>query len=1122
MAPGSRQQFDPRPSWKIKDYGVQLQGRKRKRNGLVPVAVQQARSSCTLPELQEASPSRSAEAPQNFPSSASRQSFPSGASVQGQGGPRFMHPSHPSGAKPMENPPQRPPMPTTSKPEAFLPFDGKTSKGKTSHDYMREWLDQYCHPFLQAILRQDRPPTSCENCGSSHESLWRLPTAAIPFTGLSCTRTTSGAARSSGRSRDELEDMCIRFNGILSEPPDLKNDFSNGHLPGECDLGRGRVVTFVHTNGFHYLPVFPCSCERALEEPLQHIESGYYPATFKHVSTVFTFRLLQHFHLHRVDAHMASESYCSILSRLTNYTFPFLSPSVGLTSNPTQDRKRELSRVWQQFNYLEALRQFGFGFHAGSDPPRPAQGDLALWCAVCPQPGVNLPKDWIFQADPWRFWRYLVADGNFVLNHLLRYSREQGIPTCNAHRAIANRNKSKKGYDCTGIMASACARHGCFAPGSVCDMQLGEKQAHGDYSLCQAAKTTRASETPGVLFAYDVNCQFCVNFRSRVLKGRYLDFPSNLALVFLIGLFHVHGHKEECLPRFALPFAPVEGELAETAFKMLNEEVHESDRAKWSAMMDAANITRAEDVKSMDVYCVEQNSVECRKVAEERLGMEETKIPTPPGTTAWLASGIQLQEAQFDLKCLEASYSGAWTDDAKNDVAAKTEALIARIESWNEEGDKLFPSLDLAQVKLEAVSDSECVCQGQVCQCKRDIPNPEEGDVYATLPLPSSTDLPPKEWDHLKSIEEKLREAQATEILEALREEVGFKSCLYRENRQFTEEKRERTRMYDAINKVDRTIRYHSKRYIQCRWAMGRLGMLAKYPQFEVLTRDHVRPVTAVFQPNARGQRNLSLSWIWTYRTKGGKGTKVYLQELYRVSWIRAISRRDRWREETKLLTSEMSWFVRYCLYQRDECAKWEPRSDSLGAEAFSRGRRDMWRRMAVFGALEFSKRCGIDVDHLRVLCTRYVHIVAFNKYGGSINECTTGAFAPHLCVEERICGQICSEAPPSLAVVVLPRRRRPSSLLNPILLGAMEGSHPVIEQTSRIVAMSRWGDSGTKVCLLTRSPPLPTHPYDPPHWFPRPRLARLDLYILYSQYTGFQEHLSGSSQVREASAGPE
>ncbi|TEB34914.1 hypothetical protein FA13DRAFT_1707118 [Coprinellus micaceus] len=1032
MAPGSRQQFDPRPSWKIKDYGVQLQGRKRKRNGLVPVAVQQARSSCTLPELQEASPSRSAEAPQNFPSSASRQSFPSGASVQGQGGPRFMHPSHPSGAKPMENPPQRPPMPTTSKPEAFLPFDGKTSKGKTSHDYMREWLDQYCHPFLQAILRQDRPPTSCENCGSSHESLWRLPTAAIPFTGLSCTRTTSGAARSSGRSRDELEDMCIRFNGILSEPPDLKNDFSNGHLPGECDLGRGRMVTFVHTNGFHYLPVFPCSCERALEEPLQHIESGYYPATFKHVSNSFHLPLLQHFHLHRVDAHMASESYCSILSRLTNYTFPFLSPSVGLTSNPTQDRKRELSRVWQQFNYLEALRQFGFGFHAGSDPPRPAQGDLAL-CqeSTFQRTGFFKPIRGVFGAT-------LVADGNFVLNHLLRYSENRGFRPV----MLTGRSQTE-----TSRKRATTARGSWLRPVRGMDASLlvpfvtcnWEKNKLMGIILYVRQQKPLVPAKP---------LESSLHTMSDLLDACMAD--SNLKKLQGMVSFLVRQYSR----------AQVEGELAETAFKMLNEEVHEST----------------------------VQNVECRKVAEERLGMEETKIPTPPGTTAWLASGIQLQEAQIKF-----TYPGP--------------ALIARIESWNEEGDKLFPSLDLAQVKLEAVSDSECVCQGQVCQCKRDIPNPEEGDIYATLPLPSSTDLPPKEWDHLKSIEEKLREAQATEILEALREEVGFKSCLYRENRQFTEEKRERTRMYDAINKVDRTIRYHSKRYIQCRWAMGRLGMLAKYPQFEVLTRDHVRPVTAVFQPNARGQRNLSLSWIWTYRTKGGKGTKVYLQELYRVSWIRAISRRDRWREETKLLTSEMSWFVRYCLYQRDECAKWEPRSDSLGAEAFSRGRRDMWRRMAVFGALEFSKRCGIDVNR-RTLAAGVQH-----------NRCILRRiYASRSGYAGRYVARHRPPSPSSYSLVVDGRPR----FSTPSCSAQWRAAIPLLEQTSRIVAMSRWGDSGTKVCLLTRSPPLPTHPYDPPHWFPRPRLARLDLYILYSQYTGFQEHLSGSSQVREASAGPE
>ena len=226
---------------------------------------------------------------------------------------------------------------------------------------MKEWLDQYCHPFLQAILRRDKPPTSCEDCGSSHENLWRcLDCDSLPHFCRLCCKVSHrrhpfhrvelyqdgvwrsaflwqvgsiiclghGGAPCPGyrKPRDEMEDMCIRFNGILSEPPDLKNDFSNGHLPRECYLGGGWVVTFVHTNGFHHLPVFPCSCKGALAEPLQHIESGYYPATFKLVSTVFTFRLLQHFHLHRVDAHMASESYCSILSRLTNHTFPFLSP----------------------------------------------------------------------------------------------------------------------------------------------------------------------------------------------------------------------------------------------------------------------------------------------------------------------------------------------------------------------------------------------------------------------------------------------------------------------------------------------------------------------------------------------------------------------------------------------------------------------------------------------------------------------------------------------------------------------------------------------------------------------------------------------------------------------------
>lgn len=45
------------------------------------------------------------------------------------------------------------------------------------------------------------------------------------------------------------------------------------------------------------------------------------------------------------------------------------------------------SREW---NNLLDLKRFGYG-HVDSNP---GKGDMALFCAMCPQPGVNIPEDW--------------------------------------------------------------------------------------------------------------------------------------------------------------------------------------------------------------------------------------------------------------------------------------------------------------------------------------------------------------------------------------------------------------------------------------------------------------------------------------------------------------------------------------------------------------------------------------------------------------------------------------------------------------------------------------------------------------------------------------------------------
>jgi hypothetical protein len=108
------------------------------------------------------------------------------------------------------------------------------------------------------------------------------------------------------------------------------------------------------------------------------------------------------------------------------------------------------------------------------------------------------------------------------------------------------------------------------------------RQVNMDFVICQACESTNAEALPGVLFAYDINCQYCVHFRDRMSRGQYLSFPASLPIHFLIGLFHVHGHKEECLARFAPTFFPGAG--------MTSGEILES---LWSQLNSAANITRS-------------------------------------------------------------------------------------------------------------------------------------------------------------------------------------------------------------------------------------------------------------------------------------------------------------------------------------------------------------------------------------------------------------------------------------------------------------------------------------------------------------------------------------------------
>ncbi|KAF6747984.1 hypothetical protein DFP72DRAFT_1074860 [Ephemerocybe angulata] len=956
----------------------------------------------------------------------------------------------------------------------FETFDGKTSQGKTTHDYLKAWLDQgKCGAYLDRLLITEAMPKPtcvrclkgvatwrCLDCGSQPQycgvccriSHRRTPFHRVEYWNggyfqpawlwqagtMICLGHQGHMCPEYQKKMSDLEKRSLKVNGCLDSPPLEEDDTTFGAKPAITQLGSGRFVLFVHLNGFHYLPVYPCLCGEKvrLPEDEQFLEAGYFPSTWTTIETVFTLELLKDYHLTKTETKMSTENYCDILKRKTNFAFP-----------SKIDRARELSRVWQMYNYMILLKRHGFG-HEGRGR-KPEKGELALYCAICPQPGINLPSNWKSLTELWLYKRYIVIDGNFKLHHLIIRGQDRGISLIagaaymiekayqdkvlkNAPESKQDKDKMKKGYDASGLFGSACARHGCFCGGALVDMQKGERQANADLSVNEAFDTTNAAGTPGALLAYDINCQFCIHFRERIDKAHHLTIPGDLDITYLIGLFHIHGHGEICLPRFASTFLPgagmasgeiieslwsilnqaaritktmtpahrremidacvtdinwkklvsvdtyittqllkarTEKEKADDDFALLNDTVSPAQKELWQEEMETANDEReGSDVSSMDSYLPKLEKVKNTRAIRSSLMAEEQKTRKNVGLANWVATGMEIQEAQSALRSTAMAIRNATEGSVTDlDVQKKREVLIKQIDNWYKIADTLFPGLDpTAETSKMTDKRDPCVCENE-CQCPPHIPDPDVDFELAeniVLSLPSDFHDLPEELSAAAITEGELRVAQANEALDTLRSLITKKSTYYRANRELANGTRDRTRSYDSINALEKLMVAAKRTYAKARSSLERLGLLPEHPQFKTLHKSDTKAVTAIYSPNARGQRNEGLSWIWT--SLGIDPTEEgYLAEVYRVNWIRAKSRADRWMEEVIILEHEMEWFVRFCLYRQRKCLDWAQSNEegvSAGHMAYAFRQADMWARRASAGKKQFMEKCGVRV----------------------------------------------------------------------------------------------------------------------------------------------------------------
>ncbi|KAH6904731.1 hypothetical protein BKA70DRAFT_1373436 [Coprinopsis sp. MPI-PUGE-AT-0042] len=495
---------------------------------------------------------------------------------------------------------------------------------QTSRDYMVEWLPRR-DGYLDELLRAESPPEilQCCLCGSAEDGLWRCTECVGSRGQAMCRRccrdrhisnpfhrvenynpkgffqpswlwrvgTHVGIGTcSSNRCSVPSEDGSTTLPAESLDTADWTDheDFTFGAKPPGRYYNSMKVLTVVHVNGVHHIPFAFCTCHEALAEDIQLLRAGFYPSTYKDIRTVFTFPLLNDYSLSTLECFTSTHHYYAKLRRLTNKAFPGSVP----------DRTRELRRAGRQWRSLKERRRHGVA-HTGKIPGR---GDLAFFCAACPQPGVNLPDDWEDDPEQWKYTRSFVGDGNMTCVHRHRpgqsdvYLKDgEGFMTarnpysthiettveakekrtCHEHRAVSNKSKIHKGCDATGIGAWACMRHGCFCPGGVADFQKGERQMNMDFALSEALKTTCSEKTRRVILAYDINCQYSVHLCERFRKGQYLELANDLVFVYGIGLFHVHGHQDSCYARFALTFIRGAGiasrEILESLWAVVNK-----------------------------------------------------------------------------------------------------------------------------------------------------------------------------------------------------------------------------------------------------------------------------------------------------------------------------------------------------------------------------------------------------------------------------------------------------------------------------------------------------------------------------------------------------------------------
>ncbi|KAF9491475.1 hypothetical protein BDN71DRAFT_1510315 [Pleurotus eryngii] len=234
---------------------------------------------------------------------------------------------------------------------------------------------------------------------------------------------------------------------------------------------------------------------------------------------------------------------------------------------------------------------------------KPKEGDLALTCAACPQPGINLPASWESAPPMLKFLYtlFISVDANFRLKnrlrsrelvdpglhtglayfvpqalykeHILKHVSQNDISSCSRFAVLSRADfKSAVGLQYTGVGMCICMRHELIRPLGVGDLQKGERYCNMDFIVLSAVVGLTLST---LMIIYDIACQWSSNFATRMKElPSSLHITSNVHIKYAILKCHLHAHQVACQTPNSLNLKPgigqTDGEGIERDWSLVN------------------------------------------------------------------------------------------------------------------------------------------------------------------------------------------------------------------------------------------------------------------------------------------------------------------------------------------------------------------------------------------------------------------------------------------------------------------------------------------------------------------------------------------------------------------------